>query len=321
MFQTVRKGDVEAVERLLARDATLAQGTDISGNTPLHVAALADWKPGSQHAAIAMRLIQYGADVNARGYEENMEEMTPLLLAVFSNNVSVVKLLLSNGADPNGASGKGETPLGSAAAKGEEMICRLLLARGARPDVHSGARLGLNDYLEALLDVDPHLLEEESTYDDLTPLECAAWHGQSRTAKLLINRGASVNIFVAAGLQMNEWMESFIEAKPSLAHSRPGTERNRRTGAQPLTWAARNGQTEAMDILFTQHVDVSARDWWGANALHHAATRGATLSIEPLVRAGVMPDAEVGGRTAWEIAVAEGHQETADAIQALTAKV
>ncbi len=59
---------------------------------------------------------------------------TPLLAAVQAQpaSLAVVRSLLAHGANPNAAGALGETPLGVAAARGDETLCRLLVAAGAR---------------------------------------------------------------------------------------------------------------------------------------------------------------------------------------------
>jgi ankyrin repeat protein len=286
IFRAASRGDPEAAAEILSDDPSLAATTDISGNTPLHVAALADWSPSTGHLETARLLIAYGADVNAQGYEDNMEGATPLILAAFANNLDMVKLLLEHSADPDAKSEKNQTALSVASALNFHDISAVLLQHGARPDIHAAAKLGLLVAVDRHLRQAPHLLEEESEFDGLTPLEAAAWHGQQPAAELLIEYGANVTIFVAAALGMTDWLKNFLDARPALVHSRPGSKEFKKTGAQALIWAARNDRVDAVRLLLDYDADVSAVDWWGDDALHHAAMRGATGSIRLLAEAG-----------------------------------
>ncbi|ERN41067.1 ankyrin repeat-containing protein [Rubidibacter lacunae KORDI 51-2] len=59
----------------------------------------------------------------------------PLLLAVLQGHVGVVETLLAASADAN-ASNERETSLGSAIARGQTELVRILLAAGANPNTH-----------------------------------------------------------------------------------------------------------------------------------------------------------------------------------------
>lgn len=321
IFQSVCQADVEQTMSLLTEDPSLAQGTDLTGNTPLHVAALADWKPRPGHIEVAKRLLEYGAEVDALGYEENMEEATPLILAAFANHYEMVRLLLAHSADPNARGSNGQTPLSIAAAHDQNDIVEILLHYGARPDVHTAAKLGLTEEIRKLLVDFPHLLDEENPYDDLTPLESAAWHGQVETAEYLIGQGSNVTIFIAAGMGKIDWLENFLKAKSKLVATRPGTERFKKTGAPPLIWAARAGKTEAIQLLLEHGADVNAQDWWGMDALGHAVIRGVADSIDPLVRAGADVNRMTRGFTPIQRAFTGGHTEVVTALKAHGASV
>lgn len=58
IFDAVRKGDTDRVERLLSEDKSLVFERDNEGNTPLHIAALC------RKARIVKALLNYGAEVN-----------------------------------------------------------------------------------------------------------------------------------------------------------------------------------------------------------------------------------------------------------------
>jgi ankyrin repeat protein len=68
------------------------------GNTPLHIIASIEqndyWHPNnSSYASFAELLLQHGADVNLTDIEHGK---TPLMIAVKSENLSVIRALVSN---------------------------------------------------------------------------------------------------------------------------------------------------------------------------------------------------------------------------------
>jgi ankyrin repeat protein/beta-lactamase regulating signal transducer with metallopeptidase domain len=110
-------GLIEVVRALLDKGANPNKGSGQALNRALSPRPNAD---------IALLLIEKGADVNAIG-----EGPAPLLLAVRSRQVSVVRALLAKGADPNfGGRSPGTTPLRAAADSPE--IQQLLIQAGAK---------------------------------------------------------------------------------------------------------------------------------------------------------------------------------------------
>lgn len=102
-------GDFDATVQALRHASP--RTCDEQGLTALHLAADRD------NLAVAMLLLDRGADVNARSNGGR----TPLHLAARSATASTVEMLLERGrADPNVQTAKGRTPLHYAASKAED---------------------------------------------------------------------------------------------------------------------------------------------------------------------------------------------------------
>jgi ankyrin repeat protein len=188
-----------------------AQGND--GTTPLH------WAVRNDDVALVTKLVAAGADVNAA----NRYGITPLGLAAENGSARVVELLLAAGANPNAAEPEGETPLMTAARTGAPAVIRALVARGANVQAREGwlgqTALMLavaEDHAEAAAALiaagaDVNARSAPTNLPDLewdvigmsttvfprgrwTPLMFAAREGAVSAARVLIDRGADLDL-------------------------------------------------------------------------------------------------------------------------------
>jgi hypothetical protein len=152
VFVGIRERNHALVRRLLARDADL-------------VWAVEAW---SQDEAMELGL-------------QNAEDATPLVRAVQTGDIELVRLILDAGADARqrcGCAG-GESALWTAALYGEPRIVEALLAAGADPnaDAFAGA----------------------------TPLSVAAQRGHHEISRLLLAAGADPSLPDAGGRTAADW--------------------------------------------------------------------------------------------------------------------
>jgi len=168
LFFAVQICDIDRVRELLemGADPNVKQGS----LSALHMVAMAD---ESICAGILELLLEYGANPNVR----DSVGATPLHDATLSGKINAVKKLLEHGADVNvrttGAIVVMEeyagiftestysvvTPLHLAAYKGYAEIAKILLERGANPNIRDD--------------------------DDLTPLEIAQMRNDAETARVI----------------------------------------------------------------------------------------------------------------------------------------
>jgi uncharacterized protein len=149
IFDAAAFGRAERVHRLLAADPAHATARSEDGFTPLHLAVF-----GRQKATVRA-LIEHGADVNALS-SGSIARVPPLGTSAFVRSVSMARLLLDAGADVNGRGEGGFTALHAAAQNGDEELIRLLLERGADPELATDddrrpADLAANDAIRSLL--------------------------------------------------------------------------------------------------------------------------------------------------------------------------
>ena len=257
---------------------------DARGNTPLHLAALR----GNADAVDA--LLAHGADANAA----NEDGATPLHYG--ADNERMVRALLKHGAKVNVTSKAGVTPLLSAVNRENSVgAARLLLDAGADPK----ARIVHFDGPYSVLAVavsggDPRTVKlliergaEVNVKEGTAPLASAAYTGDVEITKLLLTRGADVNYdsgFAGSALNFAFYAGHRDIIALLLEH---GADVNFKSpmgyATPPIIWSAYNetGDATFARLLVKRGVDVNTINDAGETALSYALKSG---SDTPLVR-------------------------------------
>lgn len=133
LFRAIEQHDIAAVAAALSAGVSPNElESDASGWTPLHT-AIDELDEGGSIEVLRM-LLAHGADVN--GWDGQFEA-TPLLMAMFRNNMEALRLLLDAGADPNAVSGEGEATLRWAAEHNDVEMAALFIRFGAGQSINS----------------------------------------------------------------------------------------------------------------------------------------------------------------------------------------
>lgn len=195
---------------------------------------------------------------------------TPLQWATMGNSPSVVKFLLSKGANPNATDGVGYTPLEWAGYNADGVtVANILLSAGAKVNVQDK---GGN-----------------------TPLHHAAFFGRPNLVKLLLERGANLRESNSSG---NTPLHS-VASEENRGHKFPTAEQKaavielliargadvnakNANGATPLLVAvqAEVPKVEVVRSLRAHGADLNVTDKWGTSVNSILTTRGAKFSEE-----------------------------------------
>ena len=274
------------------------------------------------------------------------ESVTPLHVAARAGKTEAVRFLLDRGADKEARDGHVQrTPLMFAALRRREETVQLLVARGAKVDIHAAAAMGDEARVRGFIDADPALVKAKGA-EGGTPLHYASTPG---VARLLLERGADPSakdehrhrttlfwamwrpgvgsviaekmgvsdIFTACVFGETDRVAALMKADPGLAAARTGPDHPFGPGFVPIIMAASRGRLEVVRALLDGGADPNALDRRGVTALHHAAGEGNAELVHLLLDRGANPNYrdENWESTALDWAQHEGHKEVAEVLK------
>ncbi len=141
-------------------------------------------------------------------------------------------------------------------------IADLFIERGAEVDVFEASATGRRDRVEALLNEDATLVNQFSP-DGFFPLGLASFFGHREVARLLIDRGADVNLVAQNALKVASVHAASARRDPIIlamllaAGADPNVRQQK--GFTPLHTAGFEGDRAIAELLLTHGADPSAR--------------------------------------------------------------
>ncbi|MBL8114812.1 MAG: ankyrin repeat domain-containing protein [Acidobacteria bacterium] len=251
-------------------DHLLAAGADLGAHDDIGMTALAAARRGG-HEGIAARLVRAHA-----GPRATFSPGEGLFAAIDRGDLDAVTRGLATGVAVDTTDGRsasrGRTPLLAAVVRDWPALASLLLAAGAEPDRRDGdERKHLGELGGMPRPVD-FTREEWLWRRGYTPLMVAALLGRSECARVLLDRGASVDL---------------------LDH----------VGYSPLMLASGNGHGDIVAALLAAGADPNLRGYQRDTAFHCAAGDLHTGIARQLLSAGANPNARNrSGDSALDIA-------------------
>jgi ankyrin repeat protein len=234
------------------------------------------------------RLISKGADIDG----ESIEGATPLIFAVANNRSKAVNVLLAYNPDLNKMTVNSETPLLISVKNQNPEITEALIRSGADIDLPDkfGATPIHYASLSGSIELVDLLLYYQADFnikanDGTTPLMAAIWSGDPDITDLLFRHGAN------------------LEARDN-------------EGFTPLLIAAQNGDTLIMNRLLKEGVDIYERNNYQYNALNLAIERNHTTAVKLLLDKGdkwTTPENE--GVNPFSVASAFGRKDMIDILE------
>ena len=272
----------------------------------------------------ALERVLSGGDLDSRiGFGD-----TVLFISAAKGSARCARWLVGRGADPNAPSTHNAMPIHAAASKGDLEIVRLLLAAGAKVNLHGGdygetplhyaVKSGSVSVVEHLLDAGADVSAGGTNSAGRQPLHVAADQNELAIIKILLDKGAPIDgrsgwqytaLHYAsfptpkfmARLSLGMPVRGHLEAARILIDRGASVTVATERGDTPLHQAAHAHNLRLVALLIQSGANASALNQNGRTPLHLAVRSYPPLDprtqvqvIEALVKAGANPNVRSG---------------------------
>lgn len=170
----------------------------------------------------------------------------------------------------------GNSALIMAVNSGHQAVSELLFNAGVRPDIHEAAAIGQTERVKELLDEDARRLDSFST-EGFAAVALAAHFGHRETTQFLIDEGADVNVIARHPLQVTPLHAALFgrQIKTARLLIDHGADLNLKRGGSgwpragwtALHYAAGFGYIELIELMIARGADLNVLDDEGRTAL------------------------------------------------------
>ncbi len=275
-FSVAMLGRDEVLAAMLKEKPELVKARGPAGATLLHVVAS---EAGTEV------LLDAGADVHAR--DDRGGQPLHAVTAQWpwtKESPKVFELLIARGADIQSVDSAGRSVLTMALEHFDVGTCKRLLKAGAQISgggiklmpFENAVTTGDVELVRMFLDLGAKASAKNPHYGDV--LHSAMYSGNDDIVKLLVERGAEVDLTAAAYMGRRDQVEAMLKKNPLLI------EQNVPAGGTALYWAAAGGRVEIVKYLIGRGASLNELGREGM-AIHIAAQRGHVEVVRALLDA------------------------------------
>jgi uncharacterized protein len=296
-LEIFRSGKITTIKKKIEEGFNLNRHLVGNGMTPLMYACAAG------RTDVVKLLIAKDANVNAK----DKQYETPLIHAVFGKKTEIVRMLISAGAKVNFKTKDKEKWKSDRTPPGATIIS----LREAKTALHDAAMLGATEIIDILISAGAEI--ESTTNTDVTPLMIAVNNNHLEAVKLLVGKGAGINVGNQSG--KNILVEAIISESVEIAQFLLNTQAK-------VDWYVLNNAANSDPRILKAVMDkagasikalASMKDGEGRTSLmkavFHDGHQNSTKNVEMLLAVGVDPTVkDIYGKGALDYAKEENNR-------------
>jgi ankyrin repeat protein len=262
------------------------------------------------HLTIVQILLKEGAIVDGRGGKSG----SALQLASEYGHEKIVQSLLESGAKIDVSGGEYNNALHAACASGQETITQLLLENGGDLKAHAALQAasyqGYERVVQLLLDKGVDVSTPDGVYG--IALQAASFQGHERVVQLLLDNGADIN--AQSGEYGNALQAASFRGNDKVVRLLldNGADVNAYGGrySTALQAASWQGHKRVVQLLLDNDVDINAQSGKYGTALQAASFRGNNKVVQLLLDKGANINTQSGDYgNALQAASSQGHEK------------